>query len=76
LGQKLTRKKKNERQYSKGVINRLIDNALNSYSIAVPVFIVVDTVLHGLVEKNPNETVGKFAWYTLPMVIDEILKSH
>jgi len=41
-----------------------------------PAFMVVDGVLHGLVEQNPKETVSKFARYTLPKIIEEILKNH
>jgi hypothetical protein len=39
-------------------------------------FIVIDTVFHGLVENNPEVTVRKFARYTLPKIIEEILKGH
>jgi hypothetical protein len=76
MGQKPSRKKKNKRQYSKGEINRLIDSTIHPLFKRSPAFIVVDTVLHGLVEQNPKETIGKFARYTLPKIIDEILKSH
>jgi len=76
LGKKSSRKKKNEKPYSKGEINRLIDSALHPLCDLSPAFIAVDTLLHGLVEQNPKESVGKFARYTLPKIIDEILKSH
>ncbi|MGD0977548.1 MAG: hypothetical protein ABR962_00235 [Candidatus Bathyarchaeia archaeon] len=76
MSQKLSRKKKNEKQYSKGEINRLIDSMLHPLFDSSPVFIVVDSVLHGLVEQNPKETVGKFARYTLPKIIEEILKNR
>jgi hypothetical protein len=37
---------------------------------------VIDTMFHGFVEKNPKVTVRKFARYTLPKIIEEILKGH
>jgi hypothetical protein len=37
---------------------------------------VADTVLHGVIEQNPKLTVKKFARYTLPKIIEEILKGH
>lgn len=40
------------------------------------VFMVIDTMFHGLVEMNPRVTVKKFARYTLPKIIEEILKGH
>jgi hypothetical protein len=37
---------------------------------------VIDIMFHGFVEKNPKVTVRKFARYTLPKIIEEILKGH
>jgi hypothetical protein len=35
---------------------------------------LVDAVLHGLVERNPPESVKKFLRYNLPTIVKEALK--
>jgi hypothetical protein len=68
--------KKKKRHYSKGEINRLIDSLLHPLFARSSVFIAVDTVVHGLVEQNPPETIKKFVRYNLPKIIEEILKGQ
>jgi hypothetical protein len=70
------RRKKNKTEYSKGELNRMIDSVLHPLFGRSGAFMVVDTVLHGLVEQNPRETVGKFIRYNLPKIIEEITKSQ
>lgn len=70
------KKKKNKKQYSKGELNRLVDSVFHPLCGCSSVFMVADTVLHGLIEQNPKLTVRKFARYTLPKIIEEILKRH
>ena len=70
------KKKKNRRQYSKGELNRLVDSLFHPFCDRSSLFMVVNTVLHGLIEQNPKLTVGKFARYTPPKIIEEILKGH
>ena len=69
-------RKKNKKQYSEGELNRLIDSVLHPLFDHGAAFMVIDTMFHGLVEKNPKVTVKKFARYTLPKIIEEILKGH
>lgn len=69
-------RKKKKKQYSKGELNQLIDSVLHPLFDHSPALMVIDTVFHGLVEKNPKVTVKKFARYTLPKIIEEILKGH
>jgi hypothetical protein len=60
-----------KRQYSKGELNRLIYDLLHSLYGRNPELVIVDAVLHGLVEQNPPETVVKFIRYSLPRIIRE-----
>jgi hypothetical protein len=69
-------RKKNKKHYSKGEVNRLVDSVLHPMFDHGTVFMVIDTMFHGLVEMNPRVTVKKFARYTLPKIIEEILKGH
>ena len=67
--------KKERRHYSKGELNRLIDDLIHPLYGRNPELMVVDVVLHGLLEQNPPETVLKFIRYSLPRVVKEI-NSH
>jgi len=67
--------KKERRHYSKGELNRLIDDLIHPLYDRNPELMVVDVVLHGLLEQNPPETVLKFIRYSLPRVVKEI-NSH
>lgn len=69
-------RRKNKKQYSRGELNRLVDSVFHPLCNRSSVFIVADTVLHGLIEQNPKLTVRKFARYNLPKIIEEILKSR
>jgi len=40
------------------------------------VFTVADSVLPGSIEQNPKLTVKRSARYTLPKIIEEMLKGH
>ena len=68
----LSGKKKRRRQYSKGELNRLIDDLIHPLSDRKPELMILDAVLHGLVEQNPPETVLKFMRYSLPKTVREI----
>lgn len=63
------RKKPNP--FSKGKLNRLIDDLVHPFFDMNKGFILVDGVLHGVVEQNPPLSVKKFLRYNLP----ELMKS-
>ena len=66
--------RKRRRHYSKGELNRLVDDLIHPLYGQNPELMILDAVLHGLVEQNPPETVLKFIRYTLPRVIREIAR--
>jgi hypothetical protein len=68
-------KRKRRRQYSKGELNRLVDDLMHPLSDKKPALLILDTVLHGLVEQNPPETIRKFMRYNLSKILEEILKN-
>jgi hypothetical protein len=69
--------RKRRRRYSKGELNRLVDDLLHPLYGWNPELMILDAVLHGLVEQNPPETVLKFIRYSLPNIIEraQLLKS-
>jgi hypothetical protein len=71
-----TKKKRRSRNrlYSKGQVNYIIDSVCHPLAKVNRNFILLDGVLHGLVEKDPVQTAKKFVKYNLPTIIEEIRK--
>jgi len=65
-------KKKAGKPYTKGELNNLIDSLCHPLSKTDKRFILVDVLLHAMVEQNPPETVMKFIRYNLPKIMEEI----
>jgi hypothetical protein len=70
MKQNLPPKKKQVHHYSKGELNRIVDSLLHPFFGSKAAPIVVDLVLHALVEKDPEETTTKFIRYSLPKIIN------
>ena len=63
--------------YSKGELNRLVDDLLHPLAkgeAEIP-FLILDEALHALIEQNPPETLAKFLKYTLPRIISKYRKT-
>lgn len=69
---KRKRKKKTRTPYTKGELNRLIDSLCHPLSKRDKGFILVDGLLHAMVEQNPPVTVQKFMKYSLPRLLEEL----
>jgi hypothetical protein len=65
-------KKKVRKPYTKGELNKLIDSLCHPLSKTDKRFILVDVLLHAMVEQNPPESVLKFIRYSLPKIMEEI----
>jgi hypothetical protein len=70
-----SRKKKRRSRYSKGELNRLIDDLIHPLSDQRPELTILDAALHGLVQQNPPENAVKFIRYNLHKIIEEIARS-
>jgi hypothetical protein len=75
LRKKTTARKRTKQPYSKGEINKLIDTLIHPLERTDKRFVLVDVLLHGLVEQNPPQTVRKFIKYKLPDLIRQLEKS-
>ena len=49
--------------YSDGELNRLIDALLHPIGRQHPEILILDGILHGIVEQNPTESILKFIHY-------------
>jgi len=71
-----SKSRKRRSYYSKGKLNRIIDGLIHPLFDRSPAFIIVDVVLHGLIEQNPTETTVKFIRFSLPKIIREIMEKE
>ena len=53
----------------KGKLNRLIDSVMHPLFKKHPGFVLLDGVLHALVEQNPEESLRKFIKYNLDKLV-------
>lgn len=65
-------RKKAGKPYTKGELNRLIDSLCHPLSKTDKGFVLVDGLLHAMVEKDPPTTVKKFIRYNLPKILDQV----
>lgn len=71
-------KVKRKPRYSVGEANKLIDAVLHPLAkgnVEVPV-LLFDSLLHGIVEQNPKESVRKFVRYNVPKLIKKGLEGR
>lgn len=71
---KTRRRKSTSKLYTQGELNKLIDSLCHPLAEADKGFILVDGILHGLVEQNPPLTIRKFIKYNLPKLIEQLGK--
>ena len=76
MKQSRPRNTKQAYSYTKGELNRVIDSLIHPLSKRNPTLIVLDVILHGLVEQKPAETIAKFMRYTAPEIINELTKNR
>jgi len=72
MGGKFKSKKKGNGLYTKGELNKLIDSLCHPLFETDEGFILVDGLLHAMVEQDPPVTVKKFIKYNLPKLLEQI----
>lgn len=65
-------KRRAAKPYTKGELNKFIDSVCHPLCKSQKGFILVDGLLHALVEQNPPESVKKFIKYNLPRITEQI----
>ena len=68
------KKKRTAKHYTTGELNEVIDSLCHPLFKTNEGFILVDGLLHGIVEQNPQITIRKFIKYNLPKLIEQIEK--
>lgn len=69
-----SRRKRRGMKLTKGEVNRLIDAILHRHFSENVGFIIVDGLLHAIVERNPKESASKFVRYNVPALIKEMAR--
>jgi len=64
--------KKARKIYTRGELNKLIDSLCHPLFETNKGFMLVDGLLHAIVEKDPPRTVKKFIKYNLPGIMQQI----
>jgi len=65
-------KKKTEKIYGRGELNKLIDSLCHPLFKTNEGFVLVDGLLHAMVEQDPPRTVKKFIKYNIPKIMQKI----
>jgi len=55
-------------------LNRLIDDVFHRHFSENVGFVIVDGLLHAVVERNPEESVRKFVKYNVPVLVREMAR--
>jgi hypothetical protein len=59
------------RPYTTGELNKTVDALLHPLADLDPAFLVLDGVIHGIIEQNPPESILKFIHHNLPRLLSE-----
>jgi hypothetical protein len=69
-------RKRRGTKLTKGELNRLIDAILHRRFSENVGFILLDGVLHAVVERDPEESIRKFVRYNVPALIRETARKR
>jgi hypothetical protein len=64
------------RPYTTGELNKTIDSLLHPLVDLNPAFLVLDGVMHGIIEQDPPESVLKFIHHSLPKLVWQYVRSR
>ena len=65
-------KRKAVKPYTKGQFNRAVDSIFHPLFQTNEGFILVDSLLHAVIEKNPSSSIRKFIKYNIPKILEQI----
>ena len=71
-----SRRKRRGIKVTKGDLNRLIDDVFHRHFSENVGFVIVDGLLHAVVERNPDESIRKFVRFNVPVLIREMARKR
>jgi len=66
--------RKLRRAYTRGELNRLLDSILHPLAKEHSDLLVLDGILHAIIEQNPSESAAKFIQHNLPKLLNRIMR--
>jgi len=67
--------RRRRRIYSKAELNRLLDDIMHPPARNNPFLVLADGVLHFIIERDPYTSTLKFVKYSLPEIIEQIIRN-
>jgi len=64
------------RKIDKGKLNKLIDDLIHPHFREYPALIIVDGLLHAMVEQNPDASLRKFIKYNVPELLKTLTRKQ
>jgi hypothetical protein len=64
------------RKTDKGKLNKLIDDLIHPHFREYPALIIVDGLLHAMVEQNPDASLRKFIKYNVPELLKTLTRKQ
>ena len=71
-----SRRKRRGIKVTKGDLNRLIDDIFHRHFSENVGFVIVDGLLHAIVERNPDESIRKFLRFNVPVLIRKMVRKR
>lgn len=70
----MKRKRKHNKLYSKGQLNRIIDDLIHPFYGENEALRLLDGLLHGFVERDAAVSLEKFIKYNVPTLVKKLVK--
>jgi len=67
-----SRKRREPQFYTTSELNQLIDSIMHPLAKNNPYIMILDGLLHGIVERNPSASTVKFIKYNLPKLLEQL----
>ncbi len=66
--------RKRPKRYTKGELNKLVDSLIHPLFNENSSFVLVDGLIHSMIERDPPQSVMKFMKYNLPELLKQLGK--
>ena len=64
------------RRTTAGKLNKLVDDLLHPYFTDYPTLIIMDSLLHAMIEQDPKTSMRKSVRYNLPKLVENLMRNR
>lgn len=61
--------------YTIGELNKLVDSVMHPLAKSNPSIMILDGIVHAILEQNPSESTVKFIKYNLPKLLEQLTRN-